>query len=282
MTFLGTLFITKFRLSHYIETLTAMATTAFHIRSISLPSRPHNQRVEEILNKLKTMEVSTTSTAKTICSSLLVLEDLYKCADDLLNSPHLSQHGKWFEDLSEQYMRILDVCGMIRELVSQCKENVRDVESSFRRRKQDSNTEASIVRFASFSKKMKKDAKRLVLYLKKMNDETEGSVFLDADTETAFVIKAMRKASTSCIPIFQMLLSFLCVPLLKPKSSMWSLVSRLAYKGRVLCEVQEPNMNMKTRLDVFESQLDNIENGLERVYRCLIRSRSSLLNTVSF
>ncbi|PHT91044.1 hypothetical protein T459_06157 [Capsicum annuum] len=198
-----------------------MATTAFHIRSISLPSRPHNHRVEEILNKLKTLEVSTTSTAETICSSLLVLEDLYKCADDLLNSPHLSQHGKWFEDLSEQCMRILDVCGMIRELVSQY-------------------------------------------------------------TETAFVIKGMRKASTSCIPIFQMLLSFLCVPLLKPKSSMWSLVSRLAYKGRVLCEVQEPNMNMKTRLDVFESQLDNIENGLERVYRCLIRSRSSLLNTVSF
>ncbi|XP_016558437.1 uncharacterized protein LOC107858271 [Capsicum annuum] len=98
-----------------------MATTAFHIRSISLPSRPHNHRVEEILNKLKTLEVSTTSTAETICSSLLVLEDLYKCADDLLNSPHLSQHGKWFEDLSEQCMRILDVCGMIRELVSQCK-----------------------------------------------------------------------------------------------------------------------------------------------------------------
>lgn len=139
-----------------------------------------------------------------------------------------------------------------------------------------------MVRFASFSKKMKKDAKRLVLSLKQMNEETKVSVFLDADPETAFVIRAMREASTSCILIFQMLLSFLCVPLLKPKSSKWSLVSRLVYKGRVSCEVQKPNMNVETRLEIFESQLDSIENGLERLYRCLIRSRSSLLNTVSF
>ncbi|KAH0718323.1 hypothetical protein MTR67_009938 [Solanum verrucosum] len=259
-----------------------MATTSCHIRSISLPTRPHNQRVEEILNKLKMLEVSTASTAETICSRLLVLEDLHKCVDDLLNLTHPSQHGKWFEDLLEQSMRILDVCGTIRELVSQCKEHVRDVASSIRRRKQDSNTESNIVRFASFRKKMKKDARRLVLSLKQMNEETEGSVFLDAVPEIAFFIRAMRKASASCIPIFQMLLSFMCVPLLKPKSSKWSLVSRLVYKGRVSCEVQEPNINMETRLETFESQLDSFENGLERVYRCLIRSRSSLLNTVSF
>lgn len=86
-----------------------MAITSCHIRSISLPTRPHNQRVEEILNKLKVLEVSTASTAETICSHLLVLEDLHKCVDDHLNLTHLSQHGKWFEDLSEQSMRILDV-----------------------------------------------------------------------------------------------------------------------------------------------------------------------------
>ncbi|TMW95131.1 hypothetical protein EJD97_009342 [Solanum chilense] len=250
-----------------------MAITSCRIRSISLPTRPHNQRVEEILNKLKVLEVSTASTAETICSRLLVLEDLHKCVDDHLNLTHLSQHGKWFEDLSEQSMRILDVCGTIRELVSQCKEHARDVASPVRRRKQD-----NIVRFASLREKMKKDAKSLVLSLKQMNEETEGSLFLDTAPEIAFFIRAMRKVSASCIPIFQMLLSFMYVPLLKTKSSKWSLVSRLVYKGRVSCEVQEPNMNMET----FESQLDSIENGLERVYRCLIRSRSSLLNTVSF
>lgn len=124
-------------------------------------------------------------------------------------------------------MRILDVCGTIRELVSQCKEHVRDVASSVRRRKQD-----NIVRFASFRKKMKKDAKRLVLSLKEMNEETEGSLFLDAASEIAFFIRVMRNVSKSCIPIFQMLLSFMYVPLLKTKSSKWSLVSRLVYKGR--------------------------------------------------
>ncbi|XP_069150500.1 uncharacterized protein [Solanum lycopersicum] len=258
-------------------------------RSISLPNRSHptTQRVEEVLNKLKGLETSVAPTAETICNSLLGLEELHKCMDDLLKSTQtlriLSQHQhvKWFEELLGNSIRILDVCGTTRELVSHYKENIRALQSSFRRRKGDSSAEAGIARFTTFSKKMKKDAKRLALSLKQVNCETLTAAFLEADQETIAVIRALREVNAVCILIFQMLLPFLSVPLLKPKQPKWSLVSKLIHNGKIEHEGLENSRNMETKVETFEAQLDSIEKRLEGAFRSLIRSRSSLLNVFS-
>ncbi|XP_060195366.1 uncharacterized protein LOC132624635 [Lycium barbarum] len=220
-----------------------------HVRSISLPGRSHptTQRVEEELNKLKSLEVSVAPAA--VSNGLLV--------------------------------GLLDLCGTIRELVSQCKENVRDLQSSLRRRKGDLTIDDSIERFTSFIKKIKRDAKRLVSALKQMDQETAVSVLLDADQDTVAVIRALKEANSVCISTFQMLLSFLCVPLLKPKPSKWSLLSRMVNKERIAPLVLEENMSLETRLESFEANLVSFEDGLEATFRCLIRSRSSLLNVFS-
>ncbi|KAK4711669.1 hypothetical protein R3W88_006182 [Solanum pinnatisectum] len=259
-------------------------------RSISLPNRSHptTQRVEEVLNKLNGLETSVAPTWETICNNLLGLEELQKCTDDLLKLPQTfqilsqRQHVKWFEELLGNSVRILDVCGTIREFVSQYKENVRALQSSLRRRKGDSSAEAGIARFTSFSKNMKKDAKRLVLSLKQLVDcETLTATFLEADQETIAVIRALREANAVCILIFQMLLSLLSLPLLKPKQPKWSLVSKLIHNGRTEHEGLENSTNMETKVETFEAQLDDIEKGLEGAFRSLIRSRSSLLNVFS-
>ncbi|XP_009783375.1 uncharacterized protein LOC107770856 [Nicotiana tabacum] len=275
------------------ETEIAMATFPFSkikpFRSISLPVRSHptTQRVEEVLNKLNGLETSVAPTAETICNSLLGLEELQKCMDDLLNSPQtlqiLSQHqqGKWFEELLQKSVRILDICGATREIVSQYKENVRALQSSHRRRKGDSSTEAGITRFTTFSKKMKKDAKRLVLALKQVDCETFTSAFLEADQETIAVIRALREANGVSILVVQNILSFLSVPLLKPKQPKWPLVAKLTNNGRREQEGLENSTNLETRLETFEAQLDSIEKGLEGTFRGLIRSRSLLLNVFS-
>ncbi|XP_016505176.2 uncharacterized protein LOC107823092 [Nicotiana tabacum] len=273
----------------------AMATFPFSktkpFRSISLPVRSHptTQRVEEVLNKLNGFETSAAPTAETICNSLLGLEELQKCMDDLLNSPQtlqiLSQHqqGEWFEELLEKSVRILDICGATREIVSQYKENVRALQSSLRRRKGDPSAEAGITRFTTFSKKMKKDAKRLVLALKQVDCETLSltSALLDADQETIAVIRALREANAICILVIQYILSFLSVPLLKPKQPKWSLVSKLTNNGRREQEGLENSTNLETRFETVEAQLDSIEKGLEGTFRSLIRSRSLLLNVFS-
>ncbi|KAL3377815.1 hypothetical protein AABB24_003957, partial [Solanum stoloniferum] len=258
-------------------------------RSISLPVRSHptTQRVEEVLNKLNGLETSVTPTTETICNSLLGLEELQKCTDELLQLPQTfqiisqRQHVKWFEELLGNSIRILDVCGTTGELISQYKENIRALQSSFRRRKGDSSAEAGIARFTSFSKKMKKDTKRLVLSLKQVDCETLTAAFLEADQETIAVIRALREANAVCILIFQMLLSFLSMPLFKSKHPKWSLVSKLIHNGRIELEGLENITSMETKVETFEAQLDSIEKRLEGAFRSLIRSRSSLLNVFS-
>ncbi|OIT39386.1 PREDICTED: uncharacterized protein LOC109238164 [Nicotiana attenuata] len=258
-----------------------------HVRSISFPRSHFTQKVEEAVNNLKTLKISTASTAETMHDGLLGLEELYKCMNDLLNLPQtlqaLSQYqqGKLVEDLLDKSVRLLDLCGAIMELVLQYKENVRDLQSSLRKRKTDSTTETSITKFTSFNKKIKKEAKRLVSILKKMDQKTDGFVSQDADQDTVDMIKTLTEANAMRISIFQMFLSFLSVPLLKPKSSKLSLVSSFVNKGRIACVGQEEKTNLETRLESFEAHLDNFENGLEGLFRRMNRSRSSLLNMKS-
>ncbi|TMW95133.1 hypothetical protein EJD97_009344 [Solanum chilense] len=266
--------------------MTALSSKPNHIRSVSFPGRSHptTRRVEEELNKLKSLEVSVAPAA--VSNGLLGLEKSYKCIDDLFNLPQtlqaLSQnlHAKWLDDLLDKSVRLLDLCGTIRELVSQCKENVRDLQSSLRRRKGDSTTDDSIERFTSFIK-IKRDAKRLVSTLKQMDRVTAVSVLLDADQDALPAIRAIKEANAACLSTFQMLLSFLCVPLLKPKPSKWSLLPRLVNKERIVPLVLEENMSLDTKLDNFEAYLVSFEDGLEATFRCLIRCRSSLLNVFS-
>lgn len=68
---------------------TSKSNDAYHIRSISLPSRslPSALQIEEELNKLKTWEASSVPTAEKINYTLIGLEKLYKCIDDLLSLP---------------------------------------------------------------------------------------------------------------------------------------------------------------------------------------------------
>ncbi|MCD7449239.1 hypothetical protein HAX54_050677 [Datura stramonium] len=137
-----------------------------------------------------------------------------------------------------------------------------------------------MTKFNSFSKKIKKEAKRLVGVLKQMDQETERSfVPKDADQDTVDMIKTLKEANAMRISMFQMFLSFLSVPLLKPKLSKWSLNRGVVKnKGRLACEGGEEKDGFRAELEPFEAHLDNFENGLEGIYRCMSRSRSSLLN----
>ncbi|PHU26884.1 hypothetical protein BC332_05216 [Capsicum chinense] len=114
-----------------------------------------------------------------------------------------------------------------------------------------------------------------------MDQETAVSVLLEADQVTVSVIRALKKANAVCLSTFQMLLSFLCAPLLKPKPSKWSLLSRLINKESIAPAVLEENMSLETKLKSLEAYLVSFEDGLEATFRCLIRSRSSLLNVFS-
>ncbi|OIT19120.1 PREDICTED: uncharacterized protein LOC109221850 [Nicotiana attenuata] len=275
-------------------------------RSISLPSRSHpaTQKIEEELSKLKNWEFSASPTAEAVYNGLLGLGEVYKCMPDLLNLPltlqafSQCQDKKWVDDILDKSVRFLDICGATREIVSQFKENVKDVQSLLRRRKGDLSMEASCsINYVSFRKKMKKDAKNLVTILKKMDHEVVE--VMEVDQLVSAVIRVLREVTTMGISVFQMVFVFLSAPISKPISK-WSLVSRLVNKGDqdnvneiesadfALNSLFKNGYNEVEKLHFVQSKLENleahfecIEDGLDNIFRCLIRSRSTLLNVVS-
>ncbi|KAJ9703854.1 hypothetical protein PVL29_005220 [Vitis rotundifolia] len=284
-----------------------------HVRSISLPSRSHptTLKIQEVLNRLKTLEASSTSTLGAICNGLSGLEELYKCLEEFLSLPSTQQalshyrNDKWLNELLDGPVRLLDICGTVRDVVSKFEENVRDLRSALRRKKGDLCRESSISNYIYSKKKMNKDAKKLLAAMKKMDTGAGASPLLDQDQQLSTVIRVLTEVNAMSISIFQSLVLFLSTPVLKSKPSKWSLVSKYMHKGIVSCEEKHDNVKELENMDfalravsseradletmqiahqgleALEFSIKGLDNGLECMFRHLIKTRASLLNIIS-
>nr|GMC65883.1 uncharacterized protein LOC109167537 [Ipomoea batatas] len=121
---------------------------------------------------------------------------------------------------------------------------------------------------------MNKDAKKSIAALKKINVEIDVSTPLDVHHDISAVIRALREASAVSTSTFQSVLLFLSVPVLKPKTSRWSVVSKLVQNGRVACEYQHDNT---CNLETLEAQLEDIENTMESIFSCGTKQIATIL-----
>ncbi|KAG4973493.1 hypothetical protein AAZX31_11G081300 [Glycine max] len=286
----------------------------FHVRSNSFPtgSHPSTITVEEQLNKLKTWETTSTSTSKSIFTGLSLLQDLHIRLEDLLNMAStqkmISNHQgeECIEELLDGSVRILDICGITRDTMLQTKENVQALHSALRRRKGDSNIEKIVAEYNCFSKKMKKNVKKLMTSLKQMVESKFGvSPLLNQDQQLASLIKVLREVIVMNMSIFQSLLAFLAFPTSKSKATKWLMVAKLMHKGVIACAENQKNINelqcveaslsslvsagtnvakmqaAHERLEALENAIESIENGLEGVFRRMVKTRACLLNIMT-
>ncbi|KAF4364708.1 hypothetical protein G4B88_028631 [Cannabis sativa] len=218
------------------------------VRSISLPTRPHpsTTRIEQQLHKIQALEfeVATSSSSSFFKGLLFELEELYECVDDLLQMGSTqqvlsqNQHEKSLEDLLEASLRLLDLCGITRDVLLQTKQHVGALQSTLRRRKGDPIMEINITTYNCFRKKMKKEVKKLTFAMKQVSKKFESSqtqILSEENDHLCAVMRALRQVCAMNSSIFQSLFMYLIMT--PNKVSKWSLVSKLVNKSSaVACE----------------------------------------------
>lgn len=265
----------------------------YSLRSISLPTRSHptTDRIQEQLDKLKSLDWDTPSSSSSsssrlnqICSGLSGLAELYKCIEDLLKLPltqqALSQHHneKWVDELLDCPVRFLDIVGTTRDAISSIKAVVFDLQSAIRRRKLGDfiSMETHLSAYWSLRRNMRKESTKSLLSLKQIDASLGANPPpLDLNNHLCAIVRVLTEASFITSSIFHSLLVFLSTPVLRSRPSKWAFVSRLMQKGVLVTNnYQEGNddINELEKVDyalngliMSNNQRQDEEEGCEKI-----------------
>lgn len=273
-----------------------------HIRSISLPSTTHplKSSVLEQLNRLRSTEA--TPAASSICQRLGGLKALYDSVDDWLQLPLTQQavssetERRCTEDLLDGSLRLLEICGTITDVLSQMKGSTQQLESSFRRLRGDNTAMENEINAYTMTRK---NVKKVILKsLKKMAKQN----IQNKEFQEEYSLTMMKEVENISISMFITLLSFLSKPKTRPNN--WSMVSKVLSSKRVSCEglsgateVEKLDVavqilkfgkadsnqvhNALKQAEALELTVMEIEEVMECVFRCLMKTRVSLLNVLN-
>ncbi|CAL2279831.1 unnamed protein product [Prunus armeniaca] len=281
---------------------------AFHTRSNSFPSRPHPvlQEVDELLCRLKSSE-STSASSSSISHKLSGLQDLHDCVDRLLQLPLTQQalaqeqNEKWANELLDGSLRLLDVSSSAKDAILQTKECVQDLQSIIRRRGGETGLTSEVRKYLTSRKMVKKAIQKAMKNLKGTKNRSTFSS-LNNDNETFSIVSKLREVEAITPTVFESLLSFISGPKSQPSS--WSLVSKMMQSKKVACEeateinefsevdaalnslirhkASKPSADdAHNQLDQLESCIQDQEQGLECLFRQMIKTRVSLLNILN-
>ncbi|CAN1770817.1 hypothetical protein LINPERHAP1_LOCUS11711 [Linum perenne] len=266
-----------------------MAATSFHARSNSLPSDRQHPLVSELddqVCRLRQSEATTSSSS--IYHKLNSLQDLYDCVDQLLQLPLTQQTivQKSFSELLDGSLRLLDLCSTAKDALSQIKESVFELQSAIRRRQ--GGLEGETRRYLNSRKIVKKAIHKV---LKGMESRTKSnSSATDSEANNVEAITMLKESESIVLEVLESLLSFISQS--NSKSSSWSLVSKLiaaqkttvAASGNEFAEVDaclktnKSSEELQAHLKNLQPCIQDLEEGVESLFRCLIKTRSSILN----
>ncbi|XP_058780860.1 uncharacterized protein LOC131654955 [Vicia villosa] len=280
----------------------------FHARSISLPSRPHPL----FLKCSEHLETLLKSSNETFSSSLLFhkidgLRDLIECVENLIQLPltqdALLHEQNWVNNLLDGSLRLLDVCSAAKDAVIHTKECTRELQSIIRRRGGGTEVTAEAKKFLTSRKVVKKAISKALTNLKG-NAKNCNIISTNEDHQTLSLIKLLQDVEVAILSTFQTTLQFISGTT-HSKSNSWGSISKLIQPKRVACSLVadesefaqvdvalqsflftktrklEGINDLQNHLEKTESCIQDLEEGLEFVFRRLIKIRVSLLNTLN-
>ncbi|EYU17529.1 hypothetical protein ABFS82_03G078800 [Erythranthe guttata] len=260
----------------------------FHSRSNSFPSQSHPtiESVEDHLCSLRADNSESTS----VCSKLASLKNLHEGINDLIQMPSIQQtlsHENWINELLDGSLKLVDLCALSREIVSLTKESVQDLESSIRRNKAETATSADVSAYVASRKKITKMVNKSIKNLKSFNKSTT-----DND-----LLTMLKEAESHDLSVLKSVLILLSGENEKSSKTSWSLLSKFTTQNsRVHSESVAEDLsslniekstkntdskNMLKQLKSSEMTIQEIEEGLEALFRSLVKTRVSLLNVLS-
>ncbi|XP_058216638.1 uncharacterized protein LOC131327492 [Rhododendron vialii] len=259
----------------------------YHSRSVSLPSTLHPviPHFDEHLG-------------------LSGLENMYDRLDDLLLLPHTQlsfaqqRHEKWVEVVLEKYLGLLDVCATIKDVSSQTKQDLQGLLSILRRRREENDFSEYLNSKKKANKVIQKSLKDLKSIKTKHTDVVVGK-----SRET---LDSLNEVEAATIGVFETLLSYISGT---KAESRFSSVSKLMPRKNVASKDEETKSNVFDKFDAafhllnnlkmsksdntmhvenvqhqlgkMESSIQDIEEGLDCLFRRLIKTRVILLNILN-
>ncbi|KAH7851137.1 hypothetical protein Vadar_007719 [Vaccinium darrowii] len=261
-----------------------------HARSVSLPSRLH-PIIPQLDEHLR----------------LNGLENMYDRLDNLLLMPHAQQafaqqnKEKWVEVVLEKYLRLLDLCSTVKDVSSQTKQDLQGLLSILRRRRDTSN-------FSGYLNSRKK-AKKVIQKSLKDLESIKSKHTIIALGKSREILGSLNEVEEATIGVFESLLSYISGTKAESSLSGFPLLSKFTHRRSIASKDEEANTNAfenfdaalhslnhqktsefdnstvvenaQNQLGTMESSIQVIEQGLECLFRRLIKTRVILLNILN-
>ncbi|CAI9777941.1 unnamed protein product [Fraxinus pennsylvanica] len=263
---------------------------AFHVRSNSFPSKSHPTiaNVADHICRLKSSREASVS-ASSICTQLASLRDLHEDINNLIQLPSVQQaltDDICGSELLDGSLKLVDICGIARDVIILMKESVQKLQSALRRNR-------GIDVYMTSRKNIDKMVKKCIKNLKSFEQSS-------ANEDKNFKAIATVLKESQVIG-FSVLKSALTIFASKQKA--WFLVSKFTQSSRVYSQTEEEsnaqdlyvlNINkLRKDMDAFsvqdvmkqlnasEMSIQELEENLEAFFRSLVKIRVSLLNVLS-
>ncbi|CAL1398191.1 unnamed protein product [Linum trigynum] len=257
-----------------------MAAISFHARSNSLPagSHPLVSEIEEQVCRLRQSQAASTSSSS-ISHNLNGLQVVYDCVDQLFQLPTTQQalinDQKCFNELLDGSLRLLDLCNTAKDALSVMKESVAELQSAIRRRQ--GGLEGETRRYMKSKKTVIKTIQKVLKGMENKKSTSSNNV------ET---VSMLKEAESSVAEALECLLSFVSQTSSKPSSSsFFKRVAAAEASGEnefvevdASLKINKSSEEIQLHLKNLQPCIQDLEEGVENLYRRLIKTRVSILN----
>ncbi|KAI4295504.1 hypothetical protein L6164_035546 [Bauhinia variegata] len=280
-----------------------------HSRSNSLPSKPHPITVECNESLARFWACDASFSCSLLSCKLRDLQDLHDCIEKLVHLPLTQEvlfqerQEKWVDELLDGSLGFLDVCTAAKDALLHTKECTRELQSILRRRRGgEVEPTTEVKKFLTSRKVVRKAILKALGNMRSLASKCNVSL-TNKDHQTGALFGLLKDIEVVTLSIFESLLKFISGST-QAKQSSWSLVSKLRHSQRVACIEADENefakvdaalqsfvfamtsksdsiKNLQSQLEKMESCIQELEEGLECLFRRLIKIRVTLLNILN-